>query len=194
MTKTEVNFVDGLDDVRSLPGFAKAAALTSRFAVIQDTYRPDCVDMYFDEPLWRSLLSFCENESERVLFAQTQKGGELTEPAEFLPKWEAETELVRMPPPLIFGYRGDQIELAMETEYWCNSGGPMPYHDSFTYSFYTRHSISAKILEALATSNAERWGSSQPTDCGRRDANEVVALAMIASRKIAARTVARVGD
>ena len=59
MERTGIRFVAGIEPASIAPAAVKTAgSLAHRFAVIQETYRPDKVDMYFDEALWRRLVEF----------------------------------------------------------------------------------------------------------------------------------------
>jgi hypothetical protein len=99
MVKTEVSFVDGFDVVRCQPDYAKSAGLNHRFAIIQETYRPDCVDMYFDEPLWLSLLEFAKRTSTNVQIGVTQNSSKKVALENFLADFSKLPDEERHPPP-----------------------------------------------------------------------------------------------
>jgi hypothetical protein len=100
ISKLGCSFVDGFDDVRCQPDYAKSAGLNHRFAIIQETYRPDCVDMYFDEPLWLSLLEFVKRTSTNVQIGVTQNSSKKVALENFLADFSKLPNEERHPPPL----------------------------------------------------------------------------------------------
>ncbi|HVY86723.1 MAG TPA: hypothetical protein VG943_16440 [Caulobacterales bacterium] len=136
MAKTSIAFASGFD--RPAPAEAKAHGLTHRFAVIQETYRPDSADMVFDAPLYRALVAFAEayEPDVRVSIDGAPEGGE-DEPAAH-----------------IVARRADDIVLWIETEFWHAVGGPAPYHDSYTYAVYARDEVGARLRQYLAAHEA----------------------------------------
>src|SRR5262245_51484501 len=157
MVKTEVSFVDGFDDVRCQPDYAKSAGLNHRFAIIQETYRPDCVDEYFDEPLWLSLLEFAKRISTDVQIGVTRNSSKKVALEDFLAGFVKLPSEERDPPPFIFGGEEGVLRITIETEYWNKAGGPMPYHDSYTYSIYSSAPVSKHVLEHFAAANTGAW-------------------------------------
>ena len=158
MVKTDVAFMDGFDDVRDWPIFAEAADLYCRFAVIQETYRADCVDMYFDEQLWLSILGFAKKLDAAISIGISYEGTGETGLDQFLSEWEGIPKEDREPPPFIFAGKGEaEVSLIVETEYWTRVGGPTPYHDSYTYSFYSSSPVGDAIMKHLADANDGRW-------------------------------------
>jgi hypothetical protein len=174
---TIVRFRRGIDPVTDVPEVARANNLLNRTAVIQDTYRPDKVDMYFDEMLWRRVLDYACSFREgatidindvrldpkpRGLLArlfQNEKWIECTESVEsFLVRWNGTDPGEREPPPLIIVKDGHTPVLCVSTEYWSRVGGPPEYHDSYTYSIYASDDQSASIREFIEASNgAGHW-------------------------------------
>jgi hypothetical protein len=148
--KTEVRFASGYHRFAPAPDYATPEGLTHRFAVIQETYRPDKVDMYFDETLWRRILAFAAAYASdgTVTFAPTEKGPEL--PADrFLCDWDAQAPDDRDPPAIMVREGGRRV-LAIVPEYWNQIGGPDLYHDSYTYSFYAAEDLSDRVRSFLA--------------------------------------------
>lgn len=45
--------------------------------------------------------------------------------------------------------RGSELAVLLHVEEWCAIGGPEPYHDSLTYSFYSDTELSELLLGAL---------------------------------------------
>ena len=157
MARTDVRFVDGFDEVCVWPKFARAANLAHRFAVIQETYRPDSVDMYFDQRLWLSLLDFAKRSAPSVRIGISRGGAKKVELDAFFSGWMSLPQEDREPPPLVFVENETAPTLIIETEYWKNVGGPMPYHDSYTYSLYSSAPLSDAVMKHLADANDGQW-------------------------------------
>lgn len=181
MTKTEIEFVEGFDPACAVPACVKAASLNHRLAVIQHTYRPDSVDMYFDEALWRRLLQFAEQFGSEYRVGiidrdwsmgavnRDWESGRADEPTEadeisvdaFLAAWSRMSE--RDPPEYIMvrGKRG--LVMCIATEYWTQVGGPRPYADSYTYSLFSKSFINALAVRfVLSAEEAQGWAIAQP--------------------------------
>ena len=154
--KTQIRFRRGVDNVTLVSKLARENRLLSRFAVIQDSYRPDKIDMFFDELLWRRLIAYAKQFSERATVeimneAPTDKRGFLNRlfhrqseiigglPVnEFLERWAMLTPDDREPPALIIVREHGIPVLCISTEYWTRVGGPREYADSYTYSVFSR--------------------------------------------------------
>lgn len=172
MIRTKIELLKGADSVVPPPFFVKEAGLTRRIAVIQDSYRPDLVDMYFDEPLWLRLLEFglefgrdrevriVEVERPVSRFAQLRRlwkrgaaqGSDRTDgvrPEAFLAQWNELNDPDRDPPAFIIVRDGENLLLCIVTEYWSRCGGPMPYHDSYTYSIYANVDLGSAAAKFL---------------------------------------------
>lgn len=51
--------------------------------------------------------------------------------------------------------RGPELAVLLHTEEWCAIGGPEPYHDSLTYSFYSDTDLNELLLGALRAAGRE---------------------------------------
>jgi hypothetical protein len=158
MVKTDVAFVRGFDGVTLAPREAKEAGLVHRFAIIQETYRPDCVDMFFDVPLYSALLHFAETfeDGVRVAIRLGAMPQEITL-EEFRHSGAPKT---REDEPALSALvrSGENLLMWIETERWASVGGPMPYHDSYTYSLYTRDDVSDRARSFLAArTDSDGW-------------------------------------
>jgi hypothetical protein len=150
----EVRFVAGNDGLAPIPLAVSAAGLNQRFAVIQETGVEGCVDWYFDELLWRTLVEFAatQGDDQKVLERTTE------EPLNgFLERWDRTKIEDREPPWTILIRSEGQITFAMVTEYWDLAGGPQPYSDSYTYSLFSHEDVSEKVIAWLRTSDPRRW-------------------------------------
>lgn len=157
MIKTQVNIFEGQDSAFAAPAQARDAGLTHRVAVIQQTFRPDSVDMYFDRSLWRCILQFAENFGVCAsVSVRLQNGeGELT-PEDFLATHFTDPDCD--PPAYIFVRERDDLVLCIVTEYWTQIGGPKPYADSYTYSVLSREPLLARLTTWLGDDrNAASW-------------------------------------
>jgi hypothetical protein len=154
MIRTKIRFVRGFEPAFAVPKPAKVAGLEHRFAVIQETYRPDQVDMYFDEALWRRLLAFAMQFAPglSVGISQPRDTNEI-QPEDFLAAWNLGAREDREPPAITVRESG-KLVLYIDPEYWVSVGGPMPYHDSYTNSIYANEDLSARVMRFLAEADA----------------------------------------
>lgn len=148
--RTTVSFVTGFDGVMPLPDVAKSAGLRHRFAIVQSTYRPDSVDMYFDENLWKRLIGFAQGLDASVLFSVIEEGSSDEKNLDvFMSQWSNSADPYRDPPPFVILRDRRGTGLLIATEYWTRVGGPPPYADSYTYSIYSRESIEQRAVSFL---------------------------------------------
>jgi hypothetical protein len=149
--RTQVNFVAGFDAASRVPPAVRKAGLTHRTAVIQETYRPDSPDMYFDEALWLRLLDFARAFCPG---AEVLVGKEAQTPEAFLQDWRASDE--RDPADSIEVRNQGELVLFVATEFWTNVGGPAPYADSYTYSFFSKDEITGRLMAYLRDGDTDR--------------------------------------
>lgn len=146
--KTQISFVAGIDGIHPAPACVQEAGLTHRFAVIQQTWRPDSADMYFDEALWLALVDFAVRFSPG---ADVRIGEAGLDADAYLRSWKTTDD--PGPEQVEASVQGRPV-LVIAPEFWANVGGPAPYHDSYTYSLYSNEDISARILAHLRDSDA----------------------------------------
>ena len=167
--RTEIRFVSGIDSVTRIPKLVRLSDLRRRFAVIQDTYRSDSAEMYFDEALWCSLFEFAKQYAPAVrvsivLERDIKEMLELSVDA-FDSYWRILED--RCPPPFVLVRDSDKLVLFVATEYWNRVGGPMPYHDSYTYSLFSREDVSQRAVDFLRNSEtAQQWDMSSEIGTG----------------------------
>jgi len=166
MGKTEVRFNDGFHEESWWPDYARRANLGHRFAVIQETYRPDSEDMYFDEPLWFAMLDFAQKWAAGVpgtelcfgLMPQKRRGrSHEVAPEPYLTDRLTKSQDDRDPPHYILCRHDGTPSLMIETEFWCYGGGPDLYHDSYAYATYSAVPLGAAVMKYLAEVNDGRW-------------------------------------
>ena len=153
MEKTSIRFVAGIEPRQRPPAAVKTAGLRHRFAVIQDTYRPDKASQaaYFDEALWRRLLAFARETAPdaQVRIVACDRAKEM-DAADFL----ATSASIEEPPALLFVRANGTLVLCIETEYWTQVGGPWPYHDSYSYAMWSNDDVSARVSRFLREADA----------------------------------------
>ena len=179
MTKptTRIRLRQGADAVTPIPEEARTAGLSHRTAIIQETYRPDRVDMFFDEALFLRLLDYARNVSNggeitiiaevcearpssllAKLFGEKEKAEDPRSLDAYLQGWQATAPDEREPPLRIIVLQGGAPTLCIATEYWTRVGGPPEYHDSYTYSVFSREDRSQEIADFLGSSpEADSW-------------------------------------
>jgi hypothetical protein len=153
VAKTEIRFLKGFDPACVVPPLVKSARLRERFAVIQETYRADKVDMHFDDALWLCLLEFAVRFAPGARVKIVGEGdGKETAIEEFLSGWKTSED--REPPACILVREHESLALCVATEYWKQVGGPWPYHDSYTYSAFSNEDLSERLIEFLRDAEA----------------------------------------
>jgi hypothetical protein len=148
-----------MDRLYKLPDVVKKASLTERFAVVQETYIEGCVDMFFDEPLWRSLTEFLRGKSpSRTVQVTRESERKPVSLDEFLSQWDRTPPEDQVPPYVLVAMADERPILCMVTEFWNTVGGPQPYSDSYTYSFFSKDDVGAEVMAALKASPSQsRW-------------------------------------
>ncbi|MDX2111140.1 MAG: hypothetical protein SFY80_12965 [Verrucomicrobiota bacterium] len=127
------------------------------FSVIQDTYREDSVDSFYDVDLKQALLQFVkayyEHADIRVVTQWNTKCmyQEITLEDYVSHYPQDDGELLAT----LYVRDGSRVELCMEVQSWIMVGGPYPYHDSYTYSFHSRKDIANDIFTYLR--NLNKW-------------------------------------
>jgi hypothetical protein len=176
MAKTEIRFVSGFDEAAVIVPLLRTAGFTHRFAVIQETYRSDQVDMYFDEALWRCLFELVKTFApDSQVSVETYGVGE--EPvAGFLPNDPRLNE----PFDFVVARKGERPILCMVTEFWNRFGGPEVYHDSYTYALYSHEQLDAHVISLLRQSkDSDLWDISEhilPPTAEAQPPTEIVPL------------------
>ena len=134
------------------PAGAHESGLCHRFAVVLDTYRRDKVDMYFDTDLFLRLVpTLCQAIGyDRVEIRMTD-GSRFTSFDELARQYAGREEVEQEPPVRIELVRRGQLGGIVETEFWTMVGGPPPYHDSYTLSFYSDRDRSPELRRVSET-------------------------------------------
>ncbi len=158
-----VRFVRGLDRHSTYPSFVEAAGLSERVAVVQDTFVEGCVDMHFEEPLWRELVECLPRliPDCQILVTPEIQPEKSMMLGDFLQRWDLTAAEDREPPAIVTALSGQTIALVVVTDFWVRIGGVEPYHDSYTYSVFTGRDVGAEIMAALSHAPSRwRWNLS----------------------------------
>jgi hypothetical protein len=120
------------------PDAAYEAGLGHRFAVVLDTYRKDKADMFYDSDLVLLLVpKLCQIIGFDQLEIRMADGTRFQSFEELTRYQNGQREADRDPPNWMELCSGGKLSGIVETESWMAVGGPPPYHDSCTLSFYT---------------------------------------------------------
>jgi hypothetical protein len=126
------------------PAAAYAAGLKERFAVVLSSYRSEKREMFFDADLFAlltgALLQVVPHDS---LDIELGVGLPALHSLRELTERQAGQDEMDLPLRMRV-YCDGRIVALEETEFWSEVGGPDPYHDSFTLSFYTAEN---KVVE-----------------------------------------------
>lgn len=157
--RTHVRFVSGMDGVYARPAVARQAGLTCRFAVIQDSHVEGEDDMVFAEGLWRALVQYGSGLGDRVdVIVRTGRRSRPQPLKSYMEAFDATAPDDREPPDLLLVYAGNHLKVCMVTEAWNRVGGPAPYHDSYTYAFFSAQDLGRDIVAHLERQNGDgRW-------------------------------------
>lgn len=158
MLRAPFQIVLGLHDATPVPAAVRAHGFDHRFALVQSTHAPAVADMIVDSTALLALI--------RALDTHVGAPGKLFWDRPHRRRQRIELSALEAhyrdtPPdthdPLSAGeWRvGQQLVALLHTETWCNVGGPAPYHDSLTYSFYTAEDCSQTLLTALRAADCE---------------------------------------
>lgn len=151
----QIALVAGYHPCSFPPATAYDAGLRERFAVVLSSYRPEKDGMFFDAELFvliaDALLQSIPHDSLEIeLDERSPHFKSLTELTEL---YSSQDELDHEPPNSMKALLGKRLVAVEATEPWMAVGGPDPYHDSFTMSFYTvedRADEFRRICESVA--------------------------------------------
>ena len=130
--------VEGYHECSYPPAQAYDAGFTQRSAVVLDTYRRDKQVAFFDCDLFLRILdAICRAIPHDSLAIEIGDGQELRSLQELSERYAAQSDDDRDAPVRAWLRQGNRPVAHIETEEWVFCGGPAPYHDSYTLSFYT---------------------------------------------------------
>ena len=147
-TERSISIVKGYHDCTKIPDVTLSGNLRFRLAIILDTYRRDKKDMFFDAELFcEFIFRVCDlmlPEQVKVFLAS---GEVLNSLKTMKDRIFFENEEDRMPPKEVHLMKKGRVFCCVYTEFWIYSGGPTPYHDSYTFSIYTETDFSRHLIE-----------------------------------------------
>lgn len=162
--RIKIEFVRGGQSEWLAPGEVDAWQLPFRFAVVQQTHRPGKVDAYVDKSLWLRLCEFAQAFAEGspltiVHFRPDQRLRSPTQDDEkplesYLIASAAVSDEDWDAPERIIVRRDGTPVLVVAAEHWVYAGGPALYHDSMTYSIFSKEDLEGRVIQFLADSGA----------------------------------------
>lgn len=148
--------VSGYHAANFPPADAFELGLRHRFAVVLNTYRRDKADMYFDSSLYLLLVrTVCQAIGYDCVTIRMIEGVRFHSFDDLARQYADLEELEQKPPARIDMYKSGQLVGVVETELWAMVGGPSPYHDSYTLSFYTHGDRSPELRRVSETACSE---------------------------------------
>lgn len=144
-----ITIVKGYHRHTPVPDRAAAAGMKHRFAVVFHTGREDVDYMFFDAMLFcdvvERLSSHVVHDEMRI---EIDGVTTLKEWNELRAKYLELGPEDRDPPRRIEYFESGQLSCIEETEFWVTCGGPPPYSDSYTASFFTRDDRTSEFARA----------------------------------------------
>lgn len=158
MLRTPFQIVLGTHDATPVPAAARAHGFTHRFAVVQSTHAPAVADMVVDSRVVLALVRAVDTHFATSASLFWDRPGRRRQRVELtaLEAYYRDTAPELHDPITAAEWRsGNRLVALLHTETWCDVGGPMPYHDSVTYSLYTAADLGAPLLAALRAAGHE---------------------------------------
>ena len=144
--RTSIEFVVGGQSQWLPASSVEAWALPHRFAVVQHTYRADLVDLFRDRALWLRLFEFAKNFSKgNAPTIVDEESREVSCDSHFARQQAVSDGDWDAPRHVIVRENGTPV-LVIATEYWANIGGPKIYHDSMTYSLFSKERLEDRVM------------------------------------------------
>jgi hypothetical protein len=147
--KLVVGYVPRVD---RLPSELRRGGFTRRVAFVLDTFRSGNVDMYFDDGLYTALVGAMQDVVSADRMSAVLSSGktiDLVDTAGLMRLLAQEPTAERGPLPRVLMARGDRTVCVIESEAWAETGGPEPYHDSYTIPVYSQYDLSKPIEAAV---------------------------------------------
>jgi hypothetical protein len=169
--------VRGYHPLTPVPEAALQASLTARLAVVLDTASPDHDTLHFPAEVFLSLLAAAtDTVTHDAVEVQADAENRYDNLDPFAAHLRAAAEDERLPPLRVLILHRRQLVIMEETEFWAFCGGPAPYGDSFTASFYTEPATAERLEQAIAAAcarlrisiDARIQGADRPVPTWRR--------------------------
>lgn len=156
VTDRTLCMVSGYHAASFSPADAFESGLRHRFALVLDTYRRDTEDLYFDTSLFQRLVpTLCQTIGFDAVAIRMTEGSCLHSFDDLARHYAGLEESEHEPPARIDLLRAGELVGVVETEFWTMVGGPSPYHDSYTLSFYTDRDRSPELQRESETACSE---------------------------------------
>ncbi len=147
-----------LPEVDILPSEAKNFGLTHRCAFVIESYRPNCVDMFFDAALYEGLVNIVHkvvgSDKIRIQISKRETR-EVATAEEFHTLVEEMLSVTKSPFPCLFLLRNSSVVALIHSEPWALLGGPSVYHDSYTLAVFTQSDLSDRLTQDARAYAAE---------------------------------------
>jgi hypothetical protein len=148
----QIALVAGYHPCSFPPSIAYDNGLRARFAVVLSSYHPEKDGMFFDADLFvllaYAMLKVIPHDS---LSIETGDSSRLPSLPDLVQQYADQDETDREPPDRIKVSCSGRLVAVEETEAWMAVGGPTPYHDSYTFSFYTAEDRSTEFRRVCET-------------------------------------------
>ena len=144
-----ITIVTGYHPNTPVPDRAVAANMNHRFAVVFHTDREDVDYMYFDAMLFCDVIEKMSFQlAADELKIEFDDGASIASVEGLRLRYQRIEEEVREPPLRIEFFKSGRLHCVEETEFWVTCGGPHPYSDSYTASFFTETDRSRDFIRA----------------------------------------------
>jgi hypothetical protein len=125
--------------------------------VVQETCRPDKVDMYFDAGFLRCLVALLAESLGADAVRCNRQEGDGEDFQAYIAGQSVLTEVDQEPPDEVIFAAGGKALCVVKTEPWTRCGGPRPYADNYAYAVYSR-SLAFERLAEIAAAAADKAG------------------------------------
>lgn len=161
----DIYFVAGADDRWNYPKAVTTAGLAHQFAVIQHSDPKLNDDTTADPAMVRAMAAFLsayDAEADVMAADEWEDIGQRERPlAAYMADWEVTAEADRDPPMAVVVRKAGKAVAYMLVEPWYGVGGPWPFADSCTYTFFTDRDIGPELEAYLrGHPDAARWNIS----------------------------------
>lgn len=163
--ETSISMVNGYHKETPVSDMAITSHLPYRFAII--VYGPISLSgsILFDDVIFYKIIDkiLIVLKPDRVIIMVDDQI-EVSSLAELKSYMESLPAEDRMPPKMIRFLVGGETVAIEETEFWALCGGPSPYHDSWTFSFYTKERLNQAFEVACERACGVAQGSIKPIE------------------------------
>lgn len=146
-----VHIVRGYHQDTPISDFTIQHHLGNRFAIIFDPFQSNLEEEDFDVEFMIAILNAISNTVDYDRFlAEFDDNTQCISFNDVCNRLRAMSDVNNQVPQRIFYWKRNSCVCIEETEFWALCGGPAPYHDSYTFSFYVRDDLSESFEAACA--------------------------------------------